>query len=66
MRKHNTKFARRFQRTRDPETGKLDRSNLPQSMAHALVNDKQNQLFASRKLSALLFMAGAATIRGVL
>lgn len=66
MRKHNTKFARRVQRTPDPVTGKPDRSNMPQSMAHALVNDKQNQMFANRTLSALLFRAGAVRVQEVL
>lgn len=48
MRKHNKTFATRWTRE------KGDRSNFPQSMAHASVNNKGNQLFANRTL-ALLF-----------
>lgn len=60
MRKHNVKFARRFSRFI------TDRSNLPQSSAHAMVNDKQVQLFANRTLAALLYRSGAAAVQGVL
>ena len=57
MRKHNKRFARRWSRTTD-ESGKLDRSNFPQSMAHSFVNDKASQFAANGLLQAVLARAG--------
>ncbi len=52
MRKHNTKFAQRWARSRD------DRTNFPQVMAHDFVKSKQNQLLANGLLGALLKRIG--------
>lgn len=60
MRKHNKKFARRWQR----ESG--DRSNFPQSMAHSFVNNKAGQVFANRTLAVLLERACAVRVENVL
>lgn len=48
MRKHNKRFAQRWSRERG------DRSNFPQSTAHAFVNNKTAQLFANGLLCSLL------------
>lgn len=65
MRKHNVKFASRWQRTRD-KSGKLDRSNFPQHMAHEFVQNKAGQVFANRTLAVLLERAGAVRVENVL
>lgn len=57
MRKHNKKFAQRWQRARNSD-GELDRSNFPQSMAHRYVHNKESQTFANTLLLKLLVRAG--------
>ncbi len=52
MRKHNKKFAQRWTRE------KGDRSNFPQTMAHAFVKGKTNQLVSNGLLLGLLARIG--------
>lgn len=48
MRKHNRKFALRWNRWL------MDRTNFPQRMAHSFVNDKLNMLWANSLLQSLI------------
>ena len=52
MRKHNKRFAQRWQRERG------DRSNFPQAMSHSYAKNKAAQLMHNSLLLSLLAVVG--------